>query len=203
MATRYSLTCINNSNRSGSFAIFQRPPPIDGGGPIYAVTWFASLSAPQTRMTFEWTIDYSFVRAETGVLLPGVTFIASQAIPADPMGKNLIELATDNYGMTYFTPPETYGRAGTLTIQQWGNVAQDRTSCGIGMSGAAIYAVQAAQNITTVFKPHPDYWVAFGRFNVREVVDFQQITGKVEVPYQAPVTSRTVTLQPDNLLVVS
>jgi rhizosphere induced protein len=203
MTTQYSLTCINNSRLPGSFAIFQRPPPIVAPGDVYALAWFAQTSHPQTQVTFQWTVDYSFMWSETGVLKPGITFIASQVIPADPMGENFIDLTVDSYGASYFTPPTATGEVGALTIRQLSNVVPNRTSCGIGMSGAAAYAVQAAENITTVFKPHPNYWVVFGHFQAGQVIDFEEITGEVEVSYGGSVTSRTVTLQADNLLVVS
>ena len=203
MTTQYSLTCINNSRLSASFAIFQRPPSIVAPGDVYALAWFARMSHPQTQVRFEWTVDYSFVWSETGVLQPGVTFAASQTIAADPMAENGIDLTVDSYGASYFTPPTATGEAGALTIRQLSNVVPGRTSCGIGMSGAAAYAVQAAPNITTVFKPRPNYWVVFGHLEAGQVLDFEEITGEVEVSYRGSVTSRTVTLQPDNLLSVS
>jgi hypothetical protein len=203
MATQYSLTCINNSRLTGSFAIFQRPPPIVAPGDVYPLAWLAQTSHPQTHVTFDWTVDYSFMWSETGVLQPGITFFSSQTFAADPMGENLTDLTVDSFKASYFTPPTPGGELGALTIRQLPNVIPGLTACGIGMSGAAAYAVQAAPNITTVFKPRPNYWVAFGHFKAGQVLDLEEIAGEVEVSYRESVTSHTVTLQPDNLLVVS
>jgi hypothetical protein len=202
MTTQYLLGCLNNSTLQGSFAIFQRPPPIVAPGDVYALVWFAKTSRPNTGVTFEWWDNYSFIWSETDVLRPGVTVIASQVIPADPRGENFVDLTVDSAGATSFTPPTAIGEAGALTIRQLSTVVPNRTSCGIGMSGAAAYAVQAEPNITTVFKPHPNYWVVFGHFHAGQVLDLEEITGAVEVSYQGSDTSRTVALQANNLLVV-
>ena len=57
MATRYTLTVINNSSRSGSFAVFQQPPPRVGN--VLPLAWFAMPTAPHTQVSFEWTLGDS------------------------------------------------------------------------------------------------------------------------------------------------
>ena len=175
VATQYSLTCINNSLLRASFALFQRPPEIIAPGDVYALAWFAGPSHPQTQVTFSWTMDHSFVCAETGVLQPDVTVAIAQTFPADPLGKNFIELTADNAGAVHFTEPSTEGRLGALTIRQAAELPTNQFSVGVGQSGSAAYLVQAAQNITTVFKPRPNYRVAFGHFQQGQVLDLETI----------------------------
>ena len=141
--------------------------------------------------------------SETGTLQPGITFHASQAIPADPMGRNFIQLTADSYGATYFTPPTTTGPVGSLTIEQLATVVPNRTACGISMSGAATYVVQAAPNMTAVFTPHPNYWIAFGNYMPGQVLDIETIRGEVEAIYAGSITSRTATLQLNNILTIA
>lgn len=203
MGTKYSLTCFNNSSQLGSFAVFQRAPSITVPANVFSLAWFARAAHPGTQVTFEWTVDYSFVWSETGILQPGINFKASQTVPADPFVQNFTQLTEDTYGATYFTPPNTSGAVGSLTIQQLSNVVPDRTSVGVGMSGAGTFVVQAAPNMTAVFTPHPNYWVIFGNYETGQVMDIENVTGSVEATYAGSMTSRTVNLQPNNILQVT
>jgi rhizosphere induced protein len=203
MGTQYSLTCINNSSLLGSFAVFQLPPPLTVPANVFSLAWFARAAHPGTQVTFDWTVNYSFVWSETGVLQPGITFNASQNVPADPLGANMTQLTEDVYGATYFTSPTSDGAIGSLTIQQLANVVPNRTSIGIGMSNAGTFAIQAAPNMTAVFTPHPNYWLMFGNYEAGQVIDLENVTGEIEVTYAGSLASRTATLGPDNILRLS
>ena len=197
--TQYSLTCVNNSNQTGSFAVFQRPLPLTMPGNVFTLAWFAKAAHPNTEVTFTWGVDYSFVWSETGVLRPGIRFKASQVIPADPDGTNLVDLSIDEKGATYFANPTNAVGQGGLTIRQRGVVVPNRTSVGVGMSGAGTFVVQAAPNMTAVFTPHPNYWVLFGNYETGDVMDIEDVTGAQEVTFRGSLTSRTATLGVDNL----
>ncbi|SIQ55646.1 hypothetical protein SAMN05880590_105134 [Rhizobium sp. RU35A] len=201
--TSYSLTCLNNSTLSGSFAVFQKAPPTTVPGNIFSLAWFTRPTAPNTKVTFTWNLDYSFVWSETGILQPGINFNASQVVPANPNGQNLIQLKLDNYGATTFANQSASGAIGSLTIEQLSNVAPNRTSVGIGMAGSGTFAVQAQPNMTAVFTPHPNYWVIFGNFETGDVIDIEDVTGAVEVTYGGALTSRTAVLGLDNMITVS
>jgi hypothetical protein len=203
MGTQYSLTCINNSSLLGSFAVFQMPPQLTVPANVFSLAWFARPAHPNTQVTFNWSLDYSFVWSETGVLQPGITFNASETVPASPVGLNFTQLTEDSFGATYFTPPDTTGSVGSLTIQQLSNVVPSRTSVGVGMSGAGTFVVQAAPNMTAVFTPHPNYWVIFGNYTTGQVMDIEDVTGEVEVTYAGSLTSRTATLQANNIISVA
>jgi len=201
--TKYSLTCVNNSQLSGSFAVFQKAPPTTIPGNVFSLAWFTRPTAPGSQVTFTWGLDYSFVWSETGLLQPGINFAASQAVAADPDRQNLIQLTKDTYGATTFGASNGNGALGSLTIQQLSNVTPNKTSVGIGMSGSGTFAVQAAPNMTAVFTPHPNYWVVFGNYETGDVMDIQDVTEAVEVTYGGALMSRTATLAIDNLITVS
>lgn len=201
--TSYSLTCVNNSQISGSFAVFQKAPPMTTPGNVFSLAWFTRPTAPGSRVTFTWGLDYSFVWSETGLLQPGINFSATQVISADPNGQNLVQLTQDSAGATTFINPGVNGALGSLTIQQLSNVAPGRTSVGVGMAGSGTFAVQAAPNMTAVFTPHPNYWVIFGNYETGDVIDIEDVTGAVEVTYGGALTSRTAALGLDNLITVS
>ncbi len=201
--TKYSLTCMNNSQLSGSFAVFQKAPPSTIPGNVFSLAWFARPTAPGSQVTFSWGLDYSFVWSETGLLQPGINFAASQAVAADPDRLNLVQLTKDKYGATTFGHANGNGALGSLTIQQLSNVAPNKTSVGIGMSGSGTFAVQAAPNMTAVFTPHPNYWVVFGNYETGDVMDIQDVTEAVEVTYGGALTSRTANLSIENLIAVS
>ncbi|MBZ5760799.1 MULTISPECIES: hypothetical protein [Rhizobium] len=198
--TTYSLTCINNSQMSGSFAVFQKPPPMTIPGNIFSLAWFARPTAVSSKVTFTWGLDYSFVWSETGLLQPGINFAATQNVAADPNGQNVVQLTQDGFGATTFANPAGTGAIGSLTIQQLSNVQPNYTSVGIGMAGSGTHAVQAAPNMTAVFTPHPNYWVIFGNYTTGDVMDIEDISSAVEVTYGGALTSRTATLGLNNLI---
>ncbi|MDA8231475.1 MAG: hypothetical protein M0006_09055 [Magnetospirillum sp.] len=201
--TQYSLTCVNSSQLSGSFAVFQKPPPSTMPGNVFSLAWFARPTAPGTQVTFQWSVDYSFVWSETGILKPGINFSASQVLPADPDGQNMVQLTVDDYGASRFANPGSGGSVGSLTIQQLSNVVPNRTSVGVGMSGSGTFAIQAAPNMTAVFTPHPNYWVLFGNYTTGDVMDIEDVAGAVEVTYGGSLTTRTAVMGLDNLITVS
>lgn len=201
--TQYSMTCINNSQLHGSFAVFQKAPPMTVPDNVFSLAWFARPTAPGSQVTFSWSLDYSFVWAETGVLMPGVNFKASQVLSADPNGQNLINLTQDNYGATTFSGQTNSGALGSLTVNQLSNVPPNRTSVGVGMSGSGTFAIQAAPNMTAVFTPHPNYWVIFGNYQTGDVMNIEDVTGSVEVTYGGALTSRTATLGIDNIISIT
>ncbi|KAB1082363.1 MULTISPECIES: hypothetical protein [Rhizobium/Agrobacterium group] len=172
-------------------------------GNVFSLAWFTRPAAPGSSVKFTWSLDYSFVWSETGLLQPGINFSATQVISADPNGQNLVQLTQDNWGATTFANPTVSGALGSLTIQQLSNVVPSRTSVGIGMAGSGTFAVQAAPNMTAVFTPHPNYWVMFGNFETGDVIDIEDVTGAVEVTYGGALTSRTAALGLDNLITVS
>ena len=198
--SQYSLTCINNSSLVGSFAVFQKPP--SGPGKVFALAWHAMPAAPHTQVTFEWTLDLSFMWSHTGVLKPGVVFHPSQVVAAHPESHNFIRLATDAHGKTHFTPAHSHGPVGSFTIEQGPNVKPGH-AVGVGMSGSGMFAIQAVPNTTAGFTPHPEYWIIFGQYVPGQVLDIGSITNTVEVTYPDSIASRTVTLQPDNTLTVA
>lgn len=201
--TTYSLTCVNNSQMSGSFAVFQKPPPMTVPGNVFSLAWFARATAPSSRVTFTWGLDYSFVWSETGILQAGINFSATQTLPADPNGQNIVQLTQDTYGATTFANPGGSGSLGSLTIQQLTNVVPNRTSVGVGMAGSGTFAVQAAPNMTAVFTPHPNYWVIFGNYVTGDVMNIEDVTSAVEVTYGGALTTRTAVLGLGNVISVS
>jgi hypothetical protein len=188
---------------AGSFVVFQKPSPATMPGNVFTLAWMARATHPGTSVTFQWDTGYSFVWSETGALVPGINFNASQVTPADLDRMNCVQLTVDSYGASYFTAPDGSGAPGSLTIKQLASVVPDRTSVGIGMSGSGTCAIQAAPNLTAVFTPAPNYWVAFGNYQTGEVLDLEDAVGAVEVTYGGSRTSRTAVLGLDNLITVS
>jgi hypothetical protein len=54
MATPYSLTCANNSELEGSFAVFQGPAPTTLPKNAFALAWLVGAAPPRTQVTFQW-----------------------------------------------------------------------------------------------------------------------------------------------------
>ncbi len=193
--TQYTLRFVNNSSATRSFLCYQQDPNI-GVPNVVSLAWFAKQSRPGTVVDFTWTIDYSFVWSETGVLTPGVAFIASQVVPADPKGVN--KILFDYVGGAYgFEPPTTGGNPGSLTINTAAGFPPNQAAIGIGMSGAGTFAVQAYPNDNAIFTPHPQYWVAFGNYMPGQVLDITNINNPANVAFPTNVYAMVATLNSD------
>lgn len=192
----YSLIFVNNSTNPGSACVYQEDPNI-GNPNVQSLAWFAKRTAPTTRTTFSWTVDYSFVWAETGELIPGVMFAASQTWAADLTSTNQVTFSNDG-GMYTFQNQQAGAQAGSLYIREDASVPLKQASVGIGMSGAGTFAVQAQPNMNLVFTPHPKYYITFGEFTPGEVLDITSITDKAEIKFPSGVTSMTALLREDN-----
>lgn len=207
MSDQYKLTFVNQSNLPGVLCVYQKMP--NGNMPnIMSLAWLTKAVAKDTELDLYWTVDYSFVWSETGSLKPGVTFKASQVVPADLQYKNQITLnktATPSDPLSAYTfvgQPVQGTPTGSLIINQGNFVEPNKVSVGIGMSGNGVFAVQGEPNINALFTPHPNYYVTFGNYQQGTVLDITQITNMQEITFPPNVFSRKVTLGTNNLWTV-
>lgn len=178
MATVYSLDVTNKSKNFGNICVYQTNPE---GNPananVFSLAWFSKACHPETTVVFEWTIDYSFVWSETGKLVQGVKFRASEVANCDPSDTaNNSILFSKPFGAYRFEAPKYQARPGSLDIYTSELVPHAEASVGIGMAGKAALVCEATPNYTYTFTPHPTYWVAFGTFQPGEVIDLNKVT---------------------------
>lgn len=196
----YTLTVVNNSSNPFNFAVFQKDPNI-GVSNVFSLAWFTKYCYPKTTAKFKWTIDYNFVWSETGVLVPGVVFDATQTPAAGLETNNQIGLDYDPANSAYFFNPPTpitQPPTGILRIKESANVPLKQASVGIGMSNSGTFVVQAQPNLTLNFTPHPQYYVLAGTFTQGQVLDISETTNAPEVAFPAGVYQMTATLNQDN-----
>lgn len=195
MADQYTLRFINNSTMSGNACVYQTDPNI--GPNVMSLAWFSKAAHPTTKLTFRWTIDYSFTWAETGQLIPGVFYDATQNWPADLQNTNQVTFS--RIGGAYTFKDQVKGAIpGTLYIMEDSTIPSKMASVGVGMSGNGTFAVQAQPNITAMFTPHPQYWITFGMMEEGEVLDIAQITQKANIEFPPGIFSMTAILKADN-----
>lgn len=194
----YTLLFKNNSTNAGSVIVFQQDPAI-GIPNVFPLAWFSKYTFPTTTAVFTWQINFNFVWEQTGELVPGVIFSASQDPGADLSTSNEITLTYDPVNLAYdFIDQGPGPRQGSLYINQTGDVPLKQASVGIGMSGAGTFVVQAQPHLQLTFTPHPRYYVAFGTFTQGEVLDIQSLTNIAEVDFPSGVYSMTAVLNADN-----
>jgi len=194
--TKYSVTVVNNSVNTGAICIYQTSPDITEPK-VMSLAWFSKVAHPKTQVSFDWSIDYSFVWDETGLLIPGVTFDASQSLPTDLSSKNMVTLDYSE-GAFVFENQTKGAKNGTMYITCDGNLPLNVASVGIGMSGAGTFVVQAQPNINLNFTPHPTYWVTFGNYTPGQVLDIGEITNKQKLEFGANIYNLDVVLNRDN-----
>lgn len=169
-----------------------------------ALAWLTAPAQPGHTVTFTWSVDYSFVWAVTGPLMSGIPFMDWELVAADPddelENQTGFDFDNGNYG---FVPASDSGTPlGGLGIQVLPSVPDDTASVGIGMDGAPVFAAQAVPGVKLVFTPHPQYWITAGTFSSGEVLDVEEITNEVEIPYDDTFSMNAV-LGPNNLWTVS
>ena len=201
MGTTYNLLFQNNSTNTGSVCIYQTDPDISDPN-VLSLAWFAQGAAPTTQIGFDWTVDYSFVWSQTGVLKSGVRFAASQTWPADLSKANQVTF-TNTGGIYTFRDQTAGARAGSLYVTEDGSLPINQTSVGIGMSGKGTFAVQAQPNQNVVFTPHPKYWIAFGNFQPGQVLDVGTINNPAEISFPPNTYSMSAILNRDNSWTIS
>lgn len=196
MSQIYSLNVTNYSRKYGSFCVYQTAPDIDDPR-LMSLGWLVTRAHPTTRVSFQWSIDYSFVWAETGLLVPGVVFDASQNRRADLTTSNSIDFTAERGEFT-FANQVTGGNAGTLYVHNSSAVPFDMASVGIGMSGAGTFVKQAQPNLTYAFTPNPVYWVVFGDYEPGEVLDLEDMVHAQRIDFSPGVYHVDATLNLDN-----
>jgi hypothetical protein len=192
----YSLIFKNASTNQGSGCVYQEDPNLNLPN-VLSLAWFSKVAAKNSTVTFTWTIDYSFVWAETGELIPGVFFMAGQTPSADLSTMNSITLSYLG-GAYQFQNQGPGAGSGNLYIREDSTVPLKQASVGIGMSGAGTFVVQAQPNYNLIFTPHPKYYITFGTFTAGQVLDIAAVTNKAEILFPPGVTSMTAILGPDN-----
>lgn len=197
LGLQYSLVINNQSTNSWVFYVYQKLPQPSGDG--FPLAWFSTPYPlhPTTRARFTWQVDYSFSWADTGALMPGIEYWASQTENCNPTGDNMTEFSMSP--APHLTPAAPGAPSGSLAVRQAADVPNNRMSVGIGMSGAPVYAFQARPNMMYMVTAAPNYWVAFGQ-NVRTgmVLDINTIISTAEAKFPAGVYDLECTLQQDN-----
>lgn len=191
----YSLVFRNNSSNPGNACVFQEDPEI-GVENVLSLAWFSKFANPTTQVIFKWQINYDFVWAETGQLVPGVLFIASQTWRGDLSTQNKVTLTHD---ISYtFENLRAGTPQGSMYIVEDSTVPLKQASVGIGMSGFGTFVVQAQSNMNLTFTPHPSYWIAFGNYTQGQVLNITTINNPAQIEFPPGVTSMTAVLNLDN-----
>ena len=199
-APQFELTVVNNSSAFEDVCVYQSPVDL-GVQDALALAWLTAPAHPLTTVTFTWTETYNFVWSDTADLSPGVTFNASEVVPADPNNPTQQQILLGyEEGAYTFLNGQAVGQPqlGNLYIQELDTVPLNGASVGIGMSGAGTFVTAAEPNINLVFTPRPQYWVAAGTFEAGQVLSLQELTGSSHVAFPPGVFAMTAVLNQDN-----
>ncbi len=197
MSTKYSLKVKHDGTETGDFCIYQTYD--NQTEDINSLVWFKKRAHPDTKLKFDWTIDYGFTWSEQGVLTPGVVFEASQVLETDPtdLSVNSIGFTKKDKAFTFKNIDEqtTRGRMGISCDE---TIPANTSAIGISMSGESAFACTASPNMKYTFKPHPRYWIAFGKFEEGEVIDLNRMTRKFEIRFNENQYEKLIRLSETN-----
>lgn len=204
--TQYTMNFINNSANSWNFCCYQKDPGILAQGAFSAAWFVAQTVHPTTQVKFSWTIDYGLTWAQSGTVGPGIIYDASQNWPVT-YAENTVTLTKSGGSYTFENQRVQNPTNAFMVVQDGTVVPQDGVGVGISMvvqgSGASglspIYVQGAQPNITTQFYVTPKYYVVFAKnIQASEILNVQNMTNTVEVPYAPGVTSMVATLSSQN-----
>ena len=206
MGTQYTMNFINNSVNAWNFCCYQKDPGILAQGAFSAAWFVAQTVHPTTQVKFRWTIEYGLSWAQSGTVGPGIIYDASQKWPVT-YAENTVTLTKSGGSYTFENQKEQEPTNAFQIVQNDTVVPQDGVGVGISMvvqgsgaSGLNTIYVQAAQpSITTQFYVTPKYYVVFAQnIQASEILDVQNMTNTVEIPYASGVTSMVATLDSQN-----
>jgi len=186
-----ALTFLNNSMSAGDVCITPLDLQAPGG---HRLAWLARRSAPGNAISFQWSQDLGFAWAETGKLVPGATFSASQLIAAEARSANTITFGVSDFGVAGFDTP-TGDPSGAFTIRTRPGVPSGQFAVAIALSGSPAFAVQAVGNASYAFKAPTTFGVRFGNCMAGDVMDDSD--DFVTIPFSDSRTAVTATINPD------
>lgn len=192
---QYQLNFVNNSANAGTFMVFQRAPDLQVEN-VNALAWITKYANPGVQGFFSWSGEYDFVWFENDSPVSGISSGTSQCVPTNLETSNLITL-TYNSGYQ-FIDQTTGDQPGSLYVKMDNTIPLRQASVGIGMSGAATFAVQTQPNMNLMFTPNPEYWVAFGNFEQGQTLDMQELTNTEKIDFPPGIKEMTVILNEDN-----
>lgn len=191
MPTTYSISAKNNSTQNGSFCLYQETDnPLD-----QSLAWLTKRATPNSTVQFNWNPDYSFVQAETGILMPDVIFSPSQSIKADLDKNNMITLTAENGKSTFADQRD--GVTNMLSIQCSSAIKSNQVNAGIGISGFPALLREAVPNLEMNFNPQSKFRLAFGNFRQGELLDTNQIFGYVMIDFQLGIPNYKAIYNPN------
>lgn len=197
MSTKYTLKVKHEGTETGDFCIYQTCD--NQTEDIRSLVWFSKRAHTDTNLRFEWAIDYGFAWSEQGILKPGVIFEASQNLDTDPkdISINTIGFTRQDNAFEFAKVDEktTHGRMGIVCDE---TIPARTASIGISMSGQSAFACTASPNMKYTFRPHPRYWIAFGKFEEGEVIDLNRMTRKFEIRYEENQYEKVIRLSQNN-----
>lgn len=194
----YNLTMKNHSTSPWVFYVYQQLPNVQTSN-VFSLAWFASpfMVVPDADITFQWSINYSFVWGAVGTLKPGITFRAGAQVAAD-----LVSANTTTFGVSpgpNLSPPAPGNPQGSLVINNTAGVPNSTYSVGIGMGNAGTFVTAAGPNLISTFTPTPTYWIAAGtNVQVGTVLDITTVTQTAQVLFPVNVYDVTYTLSASN-----
>ena len=194
----YTLVCKNNSTTAWVLYMYQKKTnqPKD----VFSIVWFACplKIAPGKKITYTWSIDFSFVWGNSGKLSPGVFFSEDGAEACSLKGNNQTTFSLDNRH-PQLSSAFPGGQEGSLTIYQASNVVKNQFSTGIGMSGQGTFVQQALANSPQIYTPKSKYFIAAGPAGTHMgQVLAQTVKQTKEVVFPANIFTMYATLQGDN-----
>jgi rhizosphere induced protein len=193
-ANPYNLTMRNRSGSAWNFYVYQQMPNQESAN-VFSLAWFCSpfKIVSGNQISFQWTIDYTFVWGAVGTIQPGVTFSA-----AGQQQANLVSANTTKFDVSpgpFLSTPVAGPPQGSLVINNTAAVPNNTFSVGIGMGDAGTFVTAAGANLKSTFTPTPTYWIAAGtNVQVGTILDITTVTQNAQVIFPVNVYSADYTL---------
>lgn len=197
----YTLWFVNESLSGGQACLYH-----DAGNAgcnhadAQALAWMVAGANTTVQLRFDWDVTYSAVWTERA---PAAR--SRQLWPAPARDGAAVTLERNRYGLVFEAAPERAAR-GHIAIATDSSVQPCVGAVvGIGMHGAATFALPLQPNTNTVFTPAGErelvYWISFGAYALEagDPVQPAMLNPGARICFPDNVSTMTAVLSPQNL----
>jgi rhizosphere induced protein len=203
MADTYSLTVINDSHLTQTFAIFTTLP-VSGTYGSLSMAWNTQIIDPGNRYLFEWDIAWGLACTNHGTTA-GTRWTGTSTLPVDPRTATGSGARLTYDGDYSLRPDVGPGTGDTLVVTDDPNLpippaGSQEASCSVAVTldGDAVCAVDAGRNLKQTFTLTPTYFIDAGTYEKGQMVSGASLTGFEPLPFLDGIPQLAAVLTEDN-----
>jgi hypothetical protein len=210
MGEQFQLTLKNESDQPGlTFAVYTVIDAITNAAETLSMAWQTKRINKGNKVTFKWTLDYSFMFSTQGAQAGAVwSENGSIDVSSTNRSQNSVLLDYDGDYLLSYNPGAHAVKDGYIFLDTSASVPRYTTEGGpsvalaiaVGDHGTPSPAVagNSGLNLAHEFIVHPTYFIRAGQMELGQMADLSTTTGLQKVAFEPGVYQAYWTLTEDN-----